>query len=103
MTTTITIHRGEISIVQRIIRQTKDKHKRKLIGSLNGLQAESGQPIVLLICGGKKDKHLRVCQEYLKSKHGLGQLGRWFVSDDEGKCTLTIVRGTTLRRTVTFL
>ncbi|XP_020908533.1 uncharacterized protein LOC110246524 isoform X1 [Exaiptasia diaphana] len=78
MATTITIHHGEILLIQRMIQNTKDA--RKLRGALYGLYTQSGQPVVQLICGSKEKKNLSKCQKYLESEHGLLLLGRWTIA-----------------------
>jgi hypothetical protein len=80
--TTITIHRGELLQIKRIITlSTKDKNRKKLKGSLHGLYTESGQPVIQIVCGGcKKEAEKR---KYLEDNHGLLTLGDWVVSDSE--------------------
>ncbi|KAK3732713.1 hypothetical protein QZH41_016766, partial [Actinostola sp. cb2023] len=83
MATTISIHQGELLLIQRTI-TAKDKHKSKLNckGALYGLHTMSGQPVVQMICAGSK-RDLQRCQEHLRKKHGLRKLGNWIVSSHD--------------------
>ncbi|XP_028517128.1 uncharacterized protein LOC110246524 isoform X2 [Exaiptasia diaphana] len=89
MATTITIHHGEILLIQRMIQNTKDA--RKLRGALYGLYTQSGQPVVQLICGSKEKKNLSKCQKYLESEHGLLLLGRWTIAASDADAMLIYV------------
>ncbi|XP_031566090.1 uncharacterized protein LOC116301205 [Actinia tenebrosa] len=75
---TITIHRGELLQIKRII--TKYKKTKYLKGSLYGLYTESYQPVVLIACGGDNKKKI---DEYLWENHKLLPLGEWIVSNSK--------------------
>lgn len=80
--TVITIHRGEILQIKRMI--TKFGLTR---GCLHGLLTESKQPVVLIAFGGTEKQTMK-CEEALQNGHGLKKLGEWFLQgkhNDKGK------------------
>lgn len=86
MTTIITIHRGELLQIKRMI--TDDGQKR---GNLHGLFTESYQPVILIAFGGNKEQ-IGGCEIELKERHSLIKLGEWCIEQTDGKDYLVIVK-----------
>lgn len=77
----ITVHRGELLQIKRMIEKGKDKGKGKgdLRGDIYGLRTESRQPVIQFVCGQNDTKQ----RDMLQTGHGLLKLGEWVIPRSE--------------------
>ena len=72
----ITVHRGELLQIERMIDQGKGKEG--LGGYMFGLRTESRQPVIQFVCS--QSKGYDSIKDVLQKGHGLLKLGEWIVS-----------------------